>query len=267
MKEKLYTIDLTDAVKSGDECMFCWLERKLEQDSLEFVLGSSYMENDIREETSRQGFCRHHTKMMFDYGNNLGNAWILKSRLEYINREFRKQMADSVSADQGKGGRGFFGKLRRADGGASGSGSGQREGASAAENWIRSEENHCYVCGRMRTVYERMLDTFVYMLRNDSGFAELLTASRGFCVHHFADVLQVCGQKLTPKEKETWIPELGKLMERNLDRMQEDIDWLIEKYDYRNEAADWKQSKDAVQRTMQKLVGGHPADPVFKNRK
>ncbi len=32
MKEKLYTIELHDALTSGDECPFCWLERKLEQD-------------------------------------------------------------------------------------------------------------------------------------------------------------------------------------------------------------------------------------------
>ena len=38
MREKLYTIELTDAVKSGDECCFCWLERKMEQENLEFVL-------------------------------------------------------------------------------------------------------------------------------------------------------------------------------------------------------------------------------------
>lgn len=266
MKEKLYTIDLTDAVKSGDECMLCWLERKLEQDNLEFVLGASYMENDIREATSRQGFCRHHTKMMFDYGNNLGNAWILKSRLEYMNQEFQKQIADYAAGTPGKSG-GLFGMLRRGDGGAGAGRSGQREGASAAENWLRSEECHCYVCSRMQTVYERMLDTFVYMLRNDDGFAELLMNSKGFCLHHFADVLRICDQKLTPKEKEVWIPKLGALMKQNLDRMQEDINWLIEKYDYRNEAADWRQSRDAVQRTMQKLTGGHPADPVFKNKK
>ena len=48
MKEKLYTIELHDALTSGDECPFCWLERKLEQEALEFVLGSSYMESDTR---------------------------------------------------------------------------------------------------------------------------------------------------------------------------------------------------------------------------
>ena len=101
MKEKLYTIELTDAVKSGDECLFCWLERKLEQENLEFVLGSSYMESDIRDNTSERGFCRHHTKMMFDYGNSLGNAWILKSRMEKVNRDFKKQMGQAGTVEKG----------------------------------------------------------------------------------------------------------------------------------------------------------------------
>ena len=123
------------------------------------------------------------------------------------------------------------------------------------------------MCGRMETVYERMLDTFLYMLRNDPDFCRLLTESKGFCLHHFADVLMICEEKLKPQEKELWIPKLGELMKRNLDRIQEDIDWLIEKYDYRNRDADWRQSQDGVQRTMQKIVGGYPADPVFKCRK
>ena len=56
------------------------------------------------------------------------------------------------------------------------------------------------------------------------------------------------------------------LMERELARIQEDIDWFVEKYDYRNQNADWKNSKDAVPRTMQKITGGYPADPVFKQK-
>ena len=30
MKEKLYTIELHHALVAGDECPFCWLERKLQ---------------------------------------------------------------------------------------------------------------------------------------------------------------------------------------------------------------------------------------------
>lgn len=280
MKEKLYTIELTDAVRADDECLFCWLERKLEQENLEFVLGSSYMESDIREKTSEKGFCRRHTKMMYDYGNTLGNAWILKSRMEHVNREFKAQMeryGGGERAGKASGKTSLFSAFRagasRAGSGKTGGragdsrpGSGTSAGSDVAR-WLCSEEDHCYICGRMEEIYGRMLDTFVYMLREDAAFGELLMGSRGFCLHHFADVLEVCEGKLTPQEREVWIPKLGGLMERNLDRIQEDIDWLIEKYDYRNKDADWRQSKDAVQRTMQKLTGGHPADPVFQNRK
>lgn len=255
MKEKLYTIELNDALKAEDECMFCWLERKLEQENLEFVLGASYMEDDIRAETSRKGFCRHHIKMMYDYDNNLGNAWILKSRLEYLNQELKKQMAHYTPGKSA----GFLERLKRPESSAA--------GGSAAEAWIRSQEDHCYVCGRMREIYERMLDTFIYMLRSDADFCERLLESKGFCLHHFAEVLRVCEEKLKPQEKQEWIPKLGELMTRNLDRVQEDINWLIEKYDYRNKDADWRQSQDAVQRTMQKTAGGYPADPVFRCRK
>lgn len=248
MKEKLYTIELTDAVKAEDECMFCWLERKLEQENLEFVLGSSYMENDIREQTSRKGFCRHHTKMMFDYGNTLGNAWILKSRMEYVNREFAKQIGETGKESRAKGG--FSGLFKKRE-------TARAEGAA----------HSCYICDRMQVIYDRMLDTFVYMLRNDPAFCDQLMASKGFCMHHFADVQRVCGETLKQDELAEWMPKLKELMTRNLDRIQEDIDWLIEKFDYRNQDADWKNSRDAVQRTMQKLVGGHPADPVFQNRK
>ena len=41
----------------------------------------------------------------------------------------------------------------------------------------------------------------------------------------------------------------------------------VEKFDYRNKDADWKNSRDAIQRGMQKLKGGYPADPVYKQSK
>ena len=38
MKEKLYTIPLNDAVNAGDECPFCYIERNVEQDLMDFAL-------------------------------------------------------------------------------------------------------------------------------------------------------------------------------------------------------------------------------------
>lgn len=38
--------------------------------------------------------------MMFDYGNSLGNAWILKSRMEKVNRDFKKQMGQAGAVEK-----------------------------------------------------------------------------------------------------------------------------------------------------------------------
>lgn len=94
MKEQLYTIPLNDAFSANDECPFCFIERKLEQDVLDFTLGSSssYMESDIREQTDKAGFCRNHFKKMFQYGNTLGNAWILKTHYQQMNKELSDEI-------------------------------------------------------------------------------------------------------------------------------------------------------------------------------
>ena len=55
-----------------------------------------------------------------------------------------------------------------------------------------------------------------------------------------------------------------RLMDENFQRMEEDLVWLSDKFDYRNKDADWKNSKDALQRGMQKLRSSYPADPVYK---
>ena len=87
MKEKLYTIPLMDAFKAEDECPFCFVERQLEQHAMDFVLGAgaSYMEDDVRAETDKMGFCRTHYKKMYDYGNRLGTGLILKQK-SFMNR-------------------------------------------------------------------------------------------------------------------------------------------------------------------------------------
>ena len=52
-----------------------------------------------------------------------------------------------------------------------------------------------------------------------------------------------------------------------MERVFEDISWLIEKFEYQNRDADWKNSKDAVGRGMQKLRGSYPQDPPYTMKK
>ena len=92
MKEKLYTIPLNDAVNAADECPFCYIERNVEQDLLDYCLGSaaSYMEADTRAVTDKYGFCREHIRKMYDYGNTLGlKATLLPRFLSKKNSQSR----------------------------------------------------------------------------------------------------------------------------------------------------------------------------------
>ena len=142
MKEKLYTIPLNDAVNAQDECPFCFIERKIEQDMMDFVLGSgsSYMESDVREQTDKAGFCRMHFKKMYDYGNTLGNAWIMKTHMKETIYEMKKAMKAS-SGVQAAGG-GLFRKKTVS-------------GANPVSAWVNEREQSCYICNQFKDHYDR----------------------------------------------------------------------------------------------------------------
>lgn len=250
MKEKLYTIPLNDAVNADDECPFCYIERAVEQDIIDFVLGSgsSYMESDVRDATDQAGFCRAHFKKMFDYGNTLGNGWILKTHYMRMNQEMKEQFKRFTPSGRSS----FLGRHKKG---------GERENAIGM--WVQEKENSCYICKRFADTYDRYLDTFFYMYYKDPDFKKRILGGKGFCLHHFGDLCEYGESKLNDKEKKEFYPEMFALMERNMERLQEDVSWLVEKFDYRNKDADWKNSRDAVQRGMQKLKGGYPADPVY----
>lgn len=268
MKEKLYTLEVMDALNAADECPCCYLERKIEQDTIDFVLGSSYMESDIREETDRAGFCRRHTKMMYDYGNSLGNAWILKTRLEYVRRQFHAQAQMTFNEGKGPGDR--IGKILGGLGAGSLSRPGKQRGSAGSifggAGRGPAFGGVCYVCARSEEAYGRILKTFLYLMRTEPEFLDRLRVSKGFCLPHFADIMAAYAEQASEKEQQRVVPALYQMMEENLGRIQGDIDWFIDKFDHRNRDADWKTSRDAVPRTMQKLVGTYPADPVFRQK-
>lgn len=254
MKEKLYTIPLNDAVNAGDECPLCFSYREIEQDILDLVLGSgsSYMESDMREKTDKAGFCQEHFKKMFDYGNTLGNAWILKTH--YM--EMRKQMKQAF--DGYKPGKISFKERfsKKTD-----------DYKNSVAKWIAEKDNSCYACKEIDEIFERYVDTFFYLYKNDAAFVEKIKNSKGFCLHHFGILLEKAEWEIPENNKQAFFDMMFNLMETNMNRLQEDVSWMVEKFDYVNKDADWKNSKDAIQRGMQKLKSGYPADQPYRQKK
>jgi len=250
MKEKLYTIPVNEAFEAGDECPFCFLERDAEQRTIRYVLGpgASYMEPEVRGETDKMGFCTHHIKKVYDYGNTLGSALILQTYYACLLEEFQAER-ENLTLPEKK--RLFGGKKKTGD-----------------EPWwqrLERKNNSCFLCDRLEYHMERYYHTFFHMVK-DGEFRDKVSGGKGFCMRHFARLLKEAEELLPNAQRDWFYDTVPELMEEHLIRVKEDLDWLIAKYDYRNAGADWKNSRDALQRTMQKLQGSYPADPPYTDR-
>lgn len=257
MKEQLYTIPLMDAFRAHEECPFCFIERNLEQHAIDFTLGSgaSYMEDDVRAETDKMGFCKEHYRQMFVYGNRLGSALILETHLKKLLKELKNEM-DHFS---GKTKTSLIERLKK--------NTVSEECSNNVTKWIRHQTATCYICDHIKNNYDRYLATFFDLYKkNDPEFMDLLKNGKGFCLSHFGDLLEAAPNYLNEKEQVSLRQILFPQMETNLNRIIEDVDWFQKKFDYRFKDADWKDSKDAVQRAMQKAGSGYPADPPYQQK-
>ena len=111
-----------------------------------------------------------------------------------------------------------------------------------------------------------ILPRFVLFKRGEKEFIDLVKNGKGLCLHHLADILDCAPLYLNEKEQKELRDILFPQMETNLERILEEVDWFQKKFDYRFRDADWKTSKDAVQRTMQKIAGGYPADEPYRQK-
>lgn len=249
MKEKIETIPVNEAFRSEDECPFCYLEKQAEQRAIRYIVGpgASYMEPVIRGRTDSRGFCGTHMKKLFDYGNSLGNALILQTYLVGLRKELDAQIGD-FSAPKKKS---LFGV--------------KPAGENTLVRWEKERENTCFLCESIQEDMKRYFATFFFLIK-DPEFRSLVDNGKGFCMRHFARLLEEAEQKLPNSQYEWFYQTVLSLMQENLARLQEDLDWFIQKFDYRNANADWKNSRDAVSRVMQKLRGFYPADLPFNEK-
>jgi len=250
MKEELFTIPVSEGFEADDECPFCFMERDTEQRAIRYVVGpaATYMEPHVRAATAQVGFCSHHLKALFDYGNQLGAALLLQTQMASLLDEIKRK-AEHVEIPGKK-------ELFR-----------KKDPTAGTPYWeILNERRHsCYICDKVEYNMSRHFHTFFSLIR-DKEFREKVENSKGFCMRHFARLLQEAENDLPDSQRQWFYSTAYRLMSENMERVKGDLDWLIAKYDYRNAGAPWGNSQDALPRTMQKLQGIYPSDPPYKNK-
>ena len=257
MKYHIDTIPVWDAIKLDGECLMCALERKTELGEAERYLGASVMEPDVRVKVNDRGFCRKHHAMLFSMSNRLGHALMLESHM-IENREKLARISDKLekSAKQLK------------DSGLGDKLNGKNKAAVTEilkqAQAVNEMADSCLMCESIAENMDRYMHTFFHLYQHDTEFRSRFKKSKGLCLPHLGQMLEAAAQELSAKDLGEFTETVAKLEKENMDRIQEDISWFIKKFDYRYENESWKNSKDAVERTVNKVrgwcVGKEPED-------
>lgn len=248
MRYHLDTIPVWDAVKLDGECFLCALRRKLELDEVERCLGASVMEPDARIRVNERGFCKHHQAMLFATNNRLGHALMLHTHLNETRKQVDKQFASLRKAAAAYSASSLGDKL-------TGKSAAARKDMETAAAQLGRQVTTCVLCESIDENVQRYIHTFFHLYKTDEEFRRAIASSKGLCLPDAALLLQAAPDELPAKEVAPFTEMLLSLEEKSLARLDEDIAWFIKKYDYRFDDQPWKNSRDAVERTANKLRG------------
>lgn len=239
MPEILYDIPVNDIFDKPCECPVCAMKKKLDDEEVSFAMGPSYMEDDIRLTTDKIGFCSHHMQMMYDFENRLGLGLILNTHMQHIIEQ--------------------IGKLQK-KGRASGGGLFSKKTESALFEYTDKTAHSCFICDRIHKTFERYLITTFKLYEKDDAFKEKFRKCRGFCLEHYGILFEMAPKYLHGHILDEFTDDLNKVFLDNFKRMQDEVSWFVDKFDYRNADAPWKTSKDALPRALTKVSSILPPD-------
>ncbi|HHW32269.1 MAG TPA: ABC transporter substrate-binding protein [Clostridiaceae bacterium] len=253
MKEKIYTIPVNEAFKEECECPMCILEKKLENEYVDYMLGPSLMEPDSRIDTNEKGFCKRHFELLYNREENkLGLGLIIDTHLGYQLELLNKVYGNGKSViDKDKNMpflKSMIYKFRNKS---------TESGKVLDEiiNILNSLENKCAICSKLDYTMDRYVDVIFYLWFKEDEFRNNFNNKKGFCLKHFHLLLEASKKYLNPKDAAIFNDNLINLQIENLKRINEEVNWFTKKFDYRNNDAPWGNSKDALPRSIQKIVG------------
>ena len=91
------------------------------------------------------------------------------------------------------------------------------------------------------------------MWKKDDEIKEKVKASKGFCLDHFALLIQASEKKLNTKDYENFIDIIVPLELENLKRLENEVDHFTNKFDHNYKDVPWGTAKDALPRAILKL--------------
>ncbi len=225
MTEKNYTIPINEEFDKYDGCPVCRLHQKLEERSLEYVMGAAMMEPNVRISTNKTGFCAGHYSDMLSINNRLSLALMLETHLQEI---------QSLSTLNEK--------------------SGKKEIKASVEGLTHIADN-CFVCGRVNYTLIKYCENIIHLWKNEPVFREKFKKQPIFCFRHSAMLLKHADNKLNVKLLTQFASELFEVSRKALTNASEEISRYCKSYDYRFSSDDLGEAKYAAEHAITFLTG------------
>ncbi len=236
MKEQIYTIPINEALEQEEFCPFCYMKKKLEEDAVAYTLGPAMMEPEFRIFTNERGFCQRHMRDLQAQRNALSLTLVMETHIDSIKSVMEKVLTSEKKA-----------RFKKEKG----------------KNEIFAEEMHrisssCAVCERIERTFSGYLDTFIFMLKKEKDFIERVLATEGFCMEHFANLVQAANKKLSDAEFEKYFVPIIKHQKARLEKQHEHIKKFAESFDYRNAGKKLEVPRDTL------IKSGYLLNGVFE---
>ncbi len=243
MKEQIYTIPVNDAYAAGGSCPLCVLADTLNESLLDYYLGPSLMEPDVRKTTNEKGFCRHHLKQLYDREENrLGLGLMLHTHTCDLVGDLNPGLQNSAPSGSA---RLFSGRQKD-----------YRQNLLAMAGRIEARSRSCVICDRLEDTMDRYLDVIFYEYFTQPEFKQQFDQGKGYCLPHVALLLRGAAKYLNQNQAAEFVGKLSEIQNNSLETLRDDIEWFTLKFDHRNFDKAWKNSKDAIPRTIRKICGG-----------
>lgn len=216
-----YHIDtglIKDKLKENSECPLCAIKSVVEEQLLFEFLNDAVMQDDTRKEVNKLGFCSTHYDMLFARENKLSLALQIYTRLNTL----KAVVKDGNSAKK-------------------------------QSKEIFESEKTCIICSLTEESMVKYYKTIAQLFAKEGNFYKTLLSSKGFCMHHYAELLKYSNSAGFAKKE--YVKILTGVQKMNLERLQEELKVFCDKHDYRNAHMPLGNSETALIRLREKLYG------------
>lgn len=215
MRERIYTIPLTDVLLPGLGCPFCLLRRRAEEAMLHVYLDGMMVDVAWRGRVLREGFCARHLQGLQRTTRKLGGAILAQALLE-----------EALTILEQAGGR------------------------ASLPDWGST----CAACADLDRSLQHHIAAFIHTWTVEPDFRTLAAGADQFCLPHLSLVWQACARLPARSRLEIRTALAGQAKE-TLARLAEEVGWFVRKHDARFRDEPWNGAEDAVERAVRVLAG------------